>query len=94
MCTYIHAYVGNLTGGSRSAYNDYRNGLYAVTIPAGETNNSFSVTIFDDSRTENIETFYLYIANIHTFPSYVITGTPADVTVTIVDNECKFHMCV
>jgi len=69
--------------------NDYDHGPYNVTFPAGETIISFDVSIFNDNTMEGVENFNLII-NPSSLPSGVIVGDPGQVTVTIVDDECKY----
>ena len=74
-------------GGSYSVY-DYRYGSYYVTIPAGVTSVPFSIQIFDDSRREADEDFYIYIYP-DSLPYYIFRGSFDRATVTIVDDDCK-----
>ena len=68
--------------------NDYDPGPYTVTIPAGENNVTFSVSITDDNILEQSETFNLIIDR-SSLPSGVTSSDPNRVTVTIMDDDCK-----
>ena len=51
-------------------------GPYSVTIPAGEMNASFSISIIDDDIPENDETFVIAI-NSSSLPNGVTIANPA-----------------
>lgn len=72
--------------------NDYSDGPYSVTIPAGETTMPFNIEIFDDTRMEDDETFQIYVNDTFSLPPYVLIGSVDNVTVIIVDNESKLRM--
>ena len=75
VCSY---YINYFTGGV-----DYNSGPYNILFPAAETSVMFSVLIEDDDLLEDNETFNLTINP----PSEVSINNPAQVTVTIVDDE-------
>ena len=74
-------------GGYNRRY-DYSYGAKYVGIPAGVTNTSFSVTIYDDDRIESNETFRLTISP-ESLPHYVHYGSINSTTVTIVDEHSE-----
>ena len=76
---YCHNYIDN---------NDYDTGPYTVTIPAGENDVTFSVSITDDNIREQSETFILII-DASSLPNGVTSSDPNDVTVTIMDDDSK-----
>ena len=51
-------------------------GPYSVTIPAGQTNASFNISIIDDDIPENDETFVIAI-NSSSLPNGVTIANPA-----------------
>ena len=59
-----------------------------VTIPAGENDVTFSVTITDDKIREESETFNLIIDR-PSLPNRVASSDPKRVTVTITDTDGK-----
>ena len=63
---------------------DYISGPYAVKIPAGVNNVSFSVLITNDNKREVNETFRLVIDS-SSLPDRVVVGTPSQAVITIVD---------
>ena len=67
---------------------DYTSGPYTVTMPAGMTTATFNIPITDDNILEGDENFMLTI-NETSLPTGVTRGTPGEVTVTIVDDDCK-----
>ena len=83
---YIYKVFLFLPGGSDYRY-DYRYGS-KITIPAGMTNVSYSIHIYDDSIVENNETFHLYIHEV-SLPKYAHIGAINSTTVTIVDDNSK-----
>ena len=76
---------------TNSCYNyidnkDYNAGPYAVTIPAGQNDVTFSVTITDDNIREESETFNLIIYEA-SLPSGISSNDINAVTVTIMDRD-------
>jgi len=67
---------------------DYDVGPYNVTFPAGDTKVSFNVTIIDDEILESNEIFQLSI-NSEKLPVNVIVNNLSNITVTILDDDCK-----
>ena len=67
--------------------DDYNSGPYVVTFPAGATNASFNVTIFDNNHLENNEIIYFTI-NSSSLPDNIVSD-PSEVTMTILDDDCK-----
>ena len=67
---------------------DYKSGPYSVTFPAGQINATFNVSIMDDDISEGNEYFNLSI-DLSSLPIEVNTSNPAEVLVTIVDDESK-----
>ena len=65
---------------------DYTSGPYTVTIPTGQTTATFNVPINDDDILEGDENFILTIDET-SLPTGVTRGTPAEATVTIVDDD-------
>ena len=80
----------NLTGGFSDRY-DYRPRPRYITIPAGTTNMSFSVKIYDDHTIESNEMFEMDISS---SPSYIYNfahyGSINNTTVTIVDEKSMY----
>ena len=72
----------NPTGGE----TDYISGPFNVTIPAGQTNASFDVTITDDNIYEENEEFILTIDQSSTLNG-VLIGSPDTVMIVIADND-------
>ena len=68
--------------------NDYDAGPYTVTIPAGQNDVTFSVSITDDNIREESETFNLIIDE-SSLPSGVTSSDPNRTTVTIIDGDSK-----
>ena len=68
--------------------NDYDAGPYTVTIPAGQNDVTFSVSITDDNIHEESETFNLIIDE-SSLPGGVTSSNSNTVTVTIMDDDCK-----
>ena len=68
--------------------NDYDIGPYTVTIPAGQNDVTFSVSITDDNIHEESETFNLIIDE-SSLPSGITSSNSNTVTVTIMDDDCK-----
>ena len=69
---------------------DYDSGPYRITIPAGQLSVHFNITINDDNILEGDENFSLTI-NATSLPSYVTVTDPYHTTVTILDNDGKYH---
>ena len=67
---------------------DYEPGPYSIMFPAGQTNATFSVSVMDDEVSEGNEYFNLAI-DVSSLPIEVNASNPADVLVTIVDDEGK-----
>ena len=67
---------------------DYASGPYSVTIPAGASNTTFSVSITDDNITENAEVFLLNINPI-SLSNTLVFGGHGGAVVTIEDDDCK-----
>ena len=89
MYHYHYAYKCEIfTGGRYSGYDYYINSYYSVRIPAGATNMSFSIQIYDDSAIEGYETFNIYIST-DLIPNNVRVGSHSRATVTIVDDDCE-----
>ena len=84
----MYAYVG----GYNRRY-DYNYGAKYVRIPAGATNASFFVTIYDDDIIESNETFRLTVSP-QSLPHYVHYGSINSTTVTIVDEQSKQLMYI
>ena len=74
--------------------SDYISGPYSVKIPAGKTTLSFRISITNDNRRENNETFYLVIDS-SSLPNGVVVGSPSQAKVTIVDitSSSKIQFC-
>jgi len=72
---------------------DYVAGPYVVTFPAGTTTVSFNVDIMGDKLLESDETFQLSII-FKTLPNGVTVNDPSNVTVTIVDDDCKLLVII
>ena len=68
---------------------DYLNGMYSVTFPANMILQYVDITICDDNVLEVDEMFSLTIVS-NSHPDNVTNGSPPNVTITIVDNDCKF----
>ena len=68
--------------------SDYSSGPYPVTIPAGENDVTFSVTITDDDILEMSETFNLII-DPSSLPSGVTSSN--NTTVTILDQDGEYR---
>ena len=68
---------------------DYTSGPYTVTFPAGQTTATFSISINDDDIVEGDENFMLTI-DPSSLPPNVTRGTPAETTVTIVNDDRKW----
>ena len=69
---------------------DYESGPYRVTIPAGQLSIQFNITINDDNILERDENFGVTI-NATSLPSQVNVADPYHTTVTILDNDGKYH---
>ena len=68
---------------------DYNSGPYFLTFDAGVTSVPFNVSINDDNIFEGNENF-IFTINPSSLPPGVVVGNPRQVTVTIVDDDCKF----
>ena len=66
-------------------YIDYSPGPYHVTIPAGNTAKSFSISLYDDGILEENETIFLLIST-----SDVVMGGD-NTEVMIIDTTGKLH---
>ena len=66
--------------------DDYESGPFIVTIPSGETNVPFNISIIDDNIFEANESFNLTI-NSSSIHSSSLIYEECKLTVTIVDNE-------
>ena len=76
---------GTATGGATCAgSNDYINTGGTVNFAAGQTSQTFTVTICEDGVVEGNETFNV---NLGTATGGATVGTPSTATVTIVDND-------
>ena len=75
--------INNFVGG-----DDYSSGPYTVIFPAGYTSVKFNVSINDDNILDDRESFNLTIIP-SSLPVSINVITPAQVTVTIVDDEGK-----
>ena len=69
---------------------DYESGPYRVTIPAGQLSIQFNIVINDDNILERDENFGVTI-NATSLPSHVNVTDPNHTTVTILDNDGKYH---
>ena len=69
--------------------DDYRSGYYTLFIPAGQTNISHNIAIFEDNIFELNETFSLTFAS--SITTCGVEEDPVDcmAVVTIVDNDGK-----
>ena len=67
---------------------DYVSGPYPVIFRAGMTHAAISIVINDDNMIENNENFTVAIDSSFSL-SYVTRGKPDEVTVTILDDDCK-----
>ncbi|MCY4174075.1 MAG: fibronectin type III domain-containing protein, partial [Cyanobacteria bacterium MAG CAR3_bin_5] len=74
-----------VSGGTASENSDFIPGPFPLTIPAGETEITQSITILDDNYQESDETFnvFLYLANP---PGDLVLDT-SSATVTILDDD-------
>jgi len=70
--------------------NDYRNGMYNVTIPATVTLQQMNISICNDIVLEADEQFSATIVS-NSHPDNVTIGDPSQATVTIVDNNRKIY---
>ena len=75
--------VNYSAGGSATAGNDYAALSGSVTIAAGSTTETITVTPVDDAQVENDETVNVTLTS---GPNYTV-GSPSSATVTIVDND-------
>ena len=68
--------------------NDYTIGPYNVTIPAGFTETSYDIIIYNDNILEENETFYLLI-----YPTTLLrdvnVGDINQVAITIINDDSK-----
>ena len=68
---------------------DYMDGPYPVTFPAGVTSTQFNISIIDDDVYEDNETFVLTINSLF-LPHNVSTVDPTNQTTVIIKNDdCK-----
>ena len=66
--------------------DDYNNTMSAITIPAGVTSiDANPIKLVDDTIVEYNEVFNISLS----YPDYVNDGDYSEVTVTIMDNDCK-----
>ena len=72
-----------------SPRSDYLHGQYNVTFPANQVIEFVNIPICDDSVLEENETFSLTIVS-NSNPDDVTNGSPDHVTITIIDDDCKF----
>ena len=77
---YVKLLIGNV---------DYESGPYNVKFEKRKTRAKFCIMITDDEISEMDETFGLTIDS-NSLPSGLVVKDPSTVTVTIVDNECKY----
>lgn len=70
--------------GTASAGSDYMPALGTLTFPAGEREQTFTVTLLDDPGAEDFETFSIQLHNVVGVASL---GQPATTTVTLIDDE-------
>ena len=68
---------------------DYSSGPYTVTFPAGQTRAKFYIPINNDSMFEGNGNFMLIIDSL-SLPNGIITGNPAEATVTIMEKGDQF----
>ena len=68
--------------------DDFTSGPYNVTIPAGDNDVTFSVTITDNDIREISETFNLII-DPSSLPNGVTSSNNATVTIMDQDGECR-----
>ena len=66
---------------------DYNSGPYSVTFPAGVTNVSFNVLIYNDDVLEVNEEFNLIIRH----SSNIATHNPHRITVIILNDDSKYY---
>jgi uncharacterized repeat protein (TIGR01451 family)/CSLREA domain-containing protein len=76
------------TDGTAVAGEDYTATGGSVTIPAGSTYVTFSVTIADDQVDEAAETVLLSLSD----PSGGALDAPSDATLTILDNDSRVYL--
>ena len=74
----MSAYVGNV---------DYAEGLYSVTISAGDVSVTFNISITDDNTLETTEEFNLEIISISS--SRIFASFIQQATVFLIDNDGK-----
>ena len=75
--------------------DDYESETFNITIPAGEINVPFNISIIDDNTLEANESFSLTIDS-SSLPSRVLLQPDCMLTVTIVDDDdsefyCRIH---
>lgn len=71
------------TNGGATAGSDYTSTSGTLNFAAGQTSQSFTIPILNDSTAEGDETFNVTLNS----PSGAVLGTPATATVTIVDDD-------
>ena len=74
-----------ITAGTATAGSDYTAANGTLTFAAGETSQTFPITIVDDGADENNETLTMALSNVT--PGSVTPGTPVIATLTIADND-------
>lgn len=70
--------------GTASAGSDYMPALGTLTFPAGEREQTFTVTLLDDPGAEDFETFTVQL---HSVAGVASLGQPATATITLIDDE-------
>ncbi|MDZ7738594.1 MAG: Calx-beta domain-containing protein [Bacteroidales bacterium] len=77
----------DIAGGTATSGTDYSISPSTLTIAAGDTSTSFTVTIIDDTDTEPEETAVFQLTNL--VGSGAVLGAPADIehTLTITDDD-------
>ena len=77
------------TGGGK----DYTSGPYSVSIPAGQLENFFSISIHDDYQKEDHENFTVNIDQ-SSLPCRITVVNPSEAVVNIEDDrECVSVIC-
>ena len=67
---------------------DYASGPFNITIPAGKTNATLNISIFNDNVLEGDEVFLLTIDQT-SLPSVVTSNNST--SVIIIDDDCKYQ---
>jgi len=65
-------------------------GQFNVTVPAGETQVVFNISIINDSKNEGAENFTVIISSTNLHPNVSI-GSVSNATVSIVDDISKLR---